>query len=111
MSECMTGEPTPDELRQEVTRRYGVPVEYVYVVRAPYRVCPLGAHVDHQLGQVTALALDRGVLLEFAASHTQEVRLASLSFPGETRFWLDDIPPAQTGDWGNFARGAVLALQ
>jgi len=111
MSECMTGEPTPDELRQEVTRRYGVPVEYVFVVRAPYRVCPLGAHVDHQLGQVTALALDRGVLLAFAASHTQEVRLASLSFPGETRFWLDDIPPAQTGDWGNFARGAVLALQ
>ena len=31
----------------------------------PYRVCPLGAHVDHQLGQVTGFAIDRGVNLEF----------------------------------------------
>jgi hypothetical protein len=27
----------------------------------PYRICPLGAHVDHQLGLVTGFALDYGM--------------------------------------------------
>jgi len=36
--------------------------EVRYVV-APYRVCPLGAHVDHQLGMVTGLTIDAGILL------------------------------------------------
>ncbi|MBQ8866114.1 MAG: galactokinase, partial [Bacteroidaceae bacterium] len=28
---------------------------------SPYRVCPLGAHVDHQHGLVTGFAFDMGV--------------------------------------------------
>lgn len=36
-----------------------------HTIFTPYRVCPLGAHVDHQLGQVTGFAIDRGVELEF----------------------------------------------
>ena len=28
---------------------------------SPYRVCPLGAHVDHQHGLVTGFAIDKGV--------------------------------------------------
>lgn len=27
----------------------------------PYRICPLGAHVDHQLGRITGLAIDKGI--------------------------------------------------
>ena len=27
----------------------------------PYRVCPVGAHVDHQLGKITGLAIDKGI--------------------------------------------------
>ena len=33
----------------------------------PYRVCPLGAHVDHQLGQVTGFAIDKGIHIAYAA--------------------------------------------
>ena len=33
------------------------------VVFTPYRVCPLGAHVDHQHGYVTGFAIDKGVKL------------------------------------------------
>ena len=29
----------------------------------PYRVCPLGAHSDHNLGKVTGLAIDKGIYL------------------------------------------------
>jgi len=88
----------------------GLAEERLRWVTSPYRVCPLGAHVDHQLGRVTALALDRGTLLAFAPSETAEVALTSLDFPGSVRFRLDAIPPRRQGDWGDYARGAALAL-
>ena len=31
----------------------------------PYRICPLGAHVDHQWGKVTGFAIDKGITMEF----------------------------------------------
>lgn len=37
----------------------------VQVVTAPYRVCPLGAHIDHQGGVVAGLALNCGVMVGF----------------------------------------------
>jgi galactokinase len=98
-------------LRDQVVERYGVPLGSVRVVRSPYRICPLGAHIDHQLGPVTAMAIDRGVWLAFAPSPVREVRLESPDFPGRVRFALDDVPPRRADDWGNFARGAVLALK
>jgi dTDP-4-amino-4,6-dideoxygalactose transaminase len=36
-------------------------MEYQYHIFSPYRVCPLGAHVDHQHGLVTGFAIDKGV--------------------------------------------------
>ena len=36
-----------------------------YHIFSPYRVCPLGAYVDHQHGLVTGFAIDRGVDLWF----------------------------------------------
>jgi galacturonokinase len=57
------------------------------------------------------MALDRGVLLAYAPSASHEVRLSSLEFPGEVQFNLDDVPDMRNDDWGNYARGAVQALQ
>lgn len=99
-----------ESLRREVVARYGADPATVRVVRSPYRVCPLGAHVDHQLGPVTAMALDRCVLLAFAPSGSSGVRLASHDFPGEVEFRVDAVPDARPGDWGNFPRGAARAL-
>ena len=39
--------------------------DYQYHIFSPYRVCPLGAHVDHQHGLVTGFAIDKGVDLYF----------------------------------------------
>ena len=33
----------------------------LYKIFSPYRVCPVGAHVDHQYGLVTGFALDMGI--------------------------------------------------
>lgn len=37
----------------------------------PYRVCTLGAHVDHPLGIVTGFALDRDVMLDLRKPRTE----------------------------------------
>ena len=100
-----------DRLRSEMQRRYGVEPAAVRVVESPYRICPLGAHIDHQLGPVTAMAIDRAAHLAYVPSRSSEIRLSSLSFDGEVRFRLDEIPPRREDDWGNYARGAALALR
>ena len=56
----------------------------------PYRVCPLGAHVDHQLGQVTGFAIDRGVNLEFDITEDGTFDLISKNYPGHIMFTLED---------------------
>jgi len=106
----MLHESTLTALRAEMRSRYGVSPDAVGTVWAPYRICPLGAHIDHQLGTVTAMAIDRGVHLAFAPSGSPEVRLQSLAYAGEVSFRLDHVPPKQPGDWGNYARGAAFAL-
>ena len=51
------------------------------MVAAPYRVCPLGAHIDHQGGPVTALALQIGIVLGFVPHASPVVALTSADFP------------------------------
>ncbi len=82
----------------------------IRVVRSPLRVSPLGAHVDHQDGLVTGMALDQAIYLAFVPRTDARVRVTSLNFEGCTDFTLDAIPPIAPQDWGNYARGAALAL-
>src|SRR5262245_48282914 len=100
-----------DRLCREVAVRHGAAPGSIRVVRAAYRIWPLGAHVDHQVGSATAMAIDRGVYLAYAPSPSGEVRLSSLDFPGVIRFDIGDVPGRQADDWGNFPRGAAMALR
>ncbi|NLG24886.1 MAG: GHMP kinase [Clostridiales bacterium] len=77
---------------------------------APYRVCPLGAHVDHQHGLISGFAIDRGVELCYAPSADGQVRLYSDDFPGEVCFSPNNLCGPALGDWGDYARGAAWAL-
>ena len=100
-----------EQLIDETVRHYGCNRDDVRVVRSPYRICPMGAHIDHQLGPVTAMTIDRAVYLAFAPSDDARVRLRSLTFDGEIDFTLDAVPPRHEDDWGNYARGAVEAIK
>ena len=86
-------------------------MEYQYHIFSPYRVCPLGAHVDHQHGLVTGFAIDKGVDLWFNVQENGKVHLASRSFEGEVDF--DVTAPSQVKEhhWGDYARGAKYALK
>jgi galacturonokinase len=81
------------------------------IVRSPLRICPLGAHVDHQDGIVTGLALNESVDLAFGPNTDGYIRVQSVDFPDEEYFHLDQVPPMIPTYWGNYLRGAVLSLQ
>lgn len=84
---------------------------YKHHIFSPYRVCPIGAHVDHQHGLVTGFAIDKGVDLFFNVREDTLVKLSSETFGGELEF--DITVPAQVRQkqWGDYARGAKYALQ
>jgi len=54
---------------------------------SPYRICPIGAHVDHQGGAVLGRTIALGTTLEYEPLDSNEIRLTSDQF-GETNFLL-----------------------
>ncbi len=82
-----------------------------YHIFSPYRVCPLGAHVDHQHGLVTGFAFDMGVDLWFTPTDDGSVHLKSETFDGEVNFFVNQPSQVKEGTWGDYARGAKFALK
>ena len=94
--------------------------QYQYHIFSPYRVCPLGAHVDHQHGLVTGFAIDKGVDLWWTPSGSpcsrggypeNHVHLESRTFEGVVDFNIDTPSLVKQGNWGDYARGAKYALK
>lgn len=106
-AECMR----MDRLAAYMQQRHGIKRSALRIVRSPLRISPLGAHIDHQLGRVTGMAVDRTILLAYVAADDDTVTVDSLDFPKPTSFQIGNVPPYQKGDWGNYLRGAVIALQ
>ena len=82
-----------------------------YHIFSPYRVCPLGAHVDHQHGLVTGFAINKGVDLWFDVNDNSHVHLESKTFEGIVDFEIDAPSQVRERHWGDYARGAKFALR
>ena len=76
----------------------------------PYRVCPIGAHIDHQKGRVTGLAINKGVHISFGAKQNGVVELVSLQFGKRAQWHVCFTPAEKQGDWADHLRGATIAL-
>jgi len=85
--------------------------KYQYHIFSPYRVCPLGAHVDHQHGLVTGFAIDKGVDLWFNVREDSLVKLSSRTFEGDVEFHVNTPSQVKEKHWGDYARGAKYALR
>lgn len=85
--------------------------KYQHHIFSPYRICPLGAHVDHQHGIVTGFAIDKGVDLWFNVREDSIVKLSSLSFEGTVEFDMARRSEVRERQWGDYARGAKYALK
>lgn len=76
----------------------------------PYRVCPLGAHIDHQFGKVHGLALNYGVHMAYGVKENGVIELSSMNFPKRAQFHVMSVPDEKQGDWADHLRGAVKIL-
>ena len=81
-----------------------------YMAFTPYRVCPIGAHVDHQLGPVTGFALDKGIHIAYGPKENGVVEIQSLQFPKRAQWHVEATPKVKEDDWADHLRGATLAL-
>ena len=76
---------------------------------SPYRVCPIGAHIDHNLGKVTGFAIDKGIHLAYRPKKNGIVEMKSLQFSGRAQWHVGNVGE-KAGDWADYLRGATRAL-
>lgn len=76
----------------------------------PYRVCPLGAHSDHQLGKITGFAIDKGIHIAYGPKMNGVVEISSLQFSKRAQWHVSETPSEKQGDWADHLRGATIAL-
>ena len=79
------------------------------VTFSPYRICPIGAHSDHNLGKITGLAIDKGIHIAYRPKMNGVIEMASLQFPKRAQWHIREIGD-KTGDWADYLRGATWAL-
>lgn len=77
---------------------------------SPYRVCPIGAHSDHQLGKVTGFAIDKGIHIAFAPKRNGVIELSSLQFRKRAQWHVSAVPEERQNDWADYLRGATAQL-
>lgn len=85
------------------------PESLIRQVYSPYRVCPVGAHIDHQLGHVTGFAIDHGVALMYVPTEAGIINLFSTDFEGQVLFSVDTMPHCYD-HWGRYVQAAIYAL-
>ena len=85
-------------------------VEPDAIAFCPYRVCPIGAHVDHNLGKITGLAIDKGIHIAFKSKQNGVVELVSLQFEKRAQFHIKSVPETKQFDWADYLRGATIEL-
>jgi galactokinase len=73
---------------------------------SPYRLCPIGAHIDHQGGTVLGRTLTIGTSLEYEPLNSNEVLMTSDQF-GQASFRIGAL---DTGHWIRYAQAAARVL-
>ncbi len=81
-----------------------------YIKFTPYRVCPLGAHSDHQLGKITGFAINKGIYIAYAAKHNGVIEISSMQFSKRAQWHVASTPINKQNDWADHLRGATIAL-
>ncbi|MBR6728835.1 MAG: GHMP kinase, partial [Clostridia bacterium] len=76
----------------------------------PYRICPVGAHSDHNFGKITGFAIDKGVQMAYRPKKNGVVELSSMQFDKRAQWHIHQIDEKPTGDWADYLRGATWAL-
>ncbi len=81
-----------------------------YTAFTPYRICPLGAHSDHQLGKITGFAIDKGIHIAYGPKENGVIEIQSLQFDKRAQWHVEATPKTKENDWADHLRGATIAL-
>ena len=76
----------------------------------PYRVCPIGAHSDHQYGKITGLAINKGIHIAYRPKQNGVIEISSLNFEKRAQWHISSTPKTKENDWADYLRGATIAL-
>lgn len=82
----------------------------IHTAFTPYRICPLGAHSDHQLGKITGFAINKGIHIAYGPKQNGVIEISSLQFPKRAQWHVSSTPESKQGDWADHLRGATIAL-
>ena len=80
------------------------------VAFCPYRICPIGAHSDHNLGKITGFAIDKGISIAYAPKQNGVIELASLQFDKRAQWHVRSVPEIKQMDWADYLRGVTSEL-
>lgn len=80
------------------------------VAFTPYRICPIGAHSDHNLGKITGFAIDKGIHIAYRPKKNGVIEMTSLQFPKRAQWHIASIPREKENDWADYLRGAARVL-
>ena len=81
-----------------------------YTAFTPYRVCPIGAHSDHQLGKITGFSIDKGIYIAYGPKENGIIEIQSLQFQKRAQWHVGATPRTRQNDWADHLRGATIAL-
>lgn len=84
--------------------------EPAHVAFTPYRICPIGAHVDHNLGKITGFAINKGIHIAYGPKQNGVVEISSMQFPKRAQWHVASTPADKQDDWADHLRGATIAL-
>lgn len=76
----------------------------------PYRICPIGAHSDHQLGKITGFAINKGIHIAYGPKENGVIEIQSLQFNKRAQWHVEATPAQKENDWADHLRGATIAL-
>lgn len=82
----------------------------MYTAFTPYRICPIGAHSDHQLGKITGFAINKGINIAYGPKENGVVEIQSLQFDKRAQWHVEVTPATKQNDWADHLRGATIAL-
>jgi galactokinase/galacturonokinase len=77
------------------------------MIFSPYRICPIGAHIDHQGGTVLGRTLELGTTVEYQPLESREIRIISRPF-GEASFLIGS--EIDKNHWACYAQAAAQVL-
>ena len=74
----------------------------------PYRICPIGAHIDHQYGVVSGACVDIGIRFIYDKLDYCKFTLKSKNYKENIEFDLSDLD--RKYDWADYFRGVIYLL-